>query len=121
MNSSSQVDYDRSRHLSDKAIRKRRIEREKLIEIEKLRKEEEETRRAIMEAQQASASNQQQERRKQREEKRRLKNLEKTRKQEEEEMEIRILTEERKLVVAQRKLEAIRVLTEVLKRVRVCS
>lgn len=40
-----QVDFDKSRHLSDTAIRKRRIEREKLIEIEKLKKEEEQTRR----------------------------------------------------------------------------
>lgn len=29
-----QVDFDKSKHLSDKAIRKRRLEREKLMELE---------------------------------------------------------------------------------------
>lgn len=44
------VDFDRTKHLSDKAIRKRRLERQKLEELErekeeKVRKEREEEER----------------------------------------------------------------------------
>ena len=34
-----QVDFDRTKHLSDKSIRKRRLEREKLIQLEREREE----------------------------------------------------------------------------------
>ncbi len=36
---SHQVDFDRTKHLSDKSIRHRRMEREKLIALEKEREE----------------------------------------------------------------------------------
>ena len=34
-----QIDFDKTKHLSDKSIRKRRIEREKLIQLEREREE----------------------------------------------------------------------------------
>ena len=37
--SCDQVDFDRTKHLSDKSIRKRRLEREKLIQLEREREE----------------------------------------------------------------------------------
>jgi arginine/serine-rich splicing factor 17 len=47
---SFQIDFDKTKHLTDKAIRKRRIEREKLVALEqqreaKVRKEREEEER----------------------------------------------------------------------------
>ena len=59
------------------------------------------------------------ERRKEREAKRRAIQLEKRRKQEEKEMQHKIALEERKILIAQRKLETIRLLSELFKRVKV--
>lgn len=58
-------------------------------------------------------------RRKEREEKRRLKKLEKKQKEEEARMQYRISLEERRLLIAQRKLESLRLLTELFERVKV--
>jgi hypothetical protein len=35
----SQVDFDRTKHLSEKSIRKRRLERERLVQLEREREE----------------------------------------------------------------------------------
>jgi len=61
----------------------------------------------------------QEERRKRREEKRSRKRREKKEKEQEARLALRIAKEERKLLLAQRKLESIRLLSEVLDRVKV--
>ncbi|KAK7485940.1 hypothetical protein BaRGS_00022806 [Batillaria attramentaria] len=91
------VDFDKTKHLSDKMIRKRRMEREKLEALERRLKEA---------------------RRKEREEKRRLKHLERKQKEEEERMQLKIALEERRLLIAQRKLESLRLLSELFERVK---
>ncbi len=58
-------------------------------------------------------------RRMEREERRRLKKMQRRNVDDEEEMNRRIAVEERKLLVAQRKLESIRMLDELLERVKV--
>ena len=58
-------------------------------------------------------------RRKEREEKRRLKRVEKKQREEEERMQLKISLEERRLLIAQRKLESLRLLSEIFERVKV--
>ena len=59
------------------------------------------------------------ERRKEREEKRRKKRIEKKRKAEEKAMALKIAMEERKILIAQRKLETIHMLSELFTRIKV--
>ena len=61
----------------------------------------------------------QEERRRQREERRRQRRLEKRRKEEERQMQLRIKQEERRILIAQRKLETIRLLSELFNRIKV--
>lgn len=137
--SSIKVDFDKSKHLSDTSIKQRRTERERLIKEEK-EKEFAENKRKNIEEMQKSAKLQKFEeeerekkekkmakalvstqRRMAREEKRKAKRLRKMGLTEEEEMAEKIGIEERKLLIAQRKLESIRVLDELLERVKVIS
>ena len=76
------------------------------LELEKQRKKEE--RQRLKE-----------ERRREREQKRRQKWLERKEREEEERMQLKILVEERRLLIAQRKLESLRLLTELFERVKV--
>ncbi|XP_064637629.1 A-kinase anchor protein 17A-like isoform X2 [Lineus longissimus] len=130
------TDFDKSKHLTDKAIRKRRIEREKLMALEqqreaKVRKEREEEERRREEERLKKEEEERErdrkreeklrkrmERRKEREEKRRQLRLEKNRLEEERRIAVKIAMEERKLLLAQRKLESIRMLEELFNRVR---
>lgn len=123
------VDFDRTKHLSNKSIRRRERERQRLIELEEQRAEqkrkekEEEERRKEEERKQKELEELERKRKKQekltrkkqrqqvREERRR------TRK-EQKKMQKKIAMEERKLLVAQRKLESIRILTELLLRAK---
>ncbi|KAH9487517.1 A-kinase anchor protein 17A, partial [Bulinus truncatus] len=107
------VDFDKSKHLSEKNIRRRRIEREKLeaLERERLerarrereeeeRKKEEERRKREDEEREKERKRQEklqrkEERRKDREEKRRRKKIEKKQREEEERMQYKIALEER--------------------------
>lgn len=59
-------------------------------------------------------------RRREREERRRQKLLEQQQREEEERMQLKIALEERRLLIAQRKLESLRVLSELFERVKVC-
>jgi len=61
------------------------------------------------------------ERRVDREEKRRLQKLERKRLEEERDIQMRIAVEERKILIAHRKLETIRLLSELFNRIKVCS
>jgi arginine/serine-rich splicing factor 17 len=60
------------------------------------------------------------ERQKRREEKRKQRQLMKLKEKETQEMNMKIAIEERKLLIAQRKLESIRLLDELFERVKVC-
>lgn len=60
------------------------------------------------------------ERQRQREEKRKQRQLMKLKEKETQEMNMKIAVEEKKLLIAQRKLESIRLLDELFERVKVC-
>ncbi|CAF0976492.1 unnamed protein product [Adineta ricciae] len=131
------VDFDRTRHLSDRMIKKRRIEQMKATELNKLKqadtqrlRDEDERRKEIerlrIELQDAEAEDvagskdvTKDNRRRQREEKRRLKRLESKRLHEEKTLAMKIALEERKMLIAHRKLESMRLLEELFNRVKV--
>lgn len=131
------VDFDKTKHLSEKAIRKRHTEREKLIHLEKERedrvrreredeerKREEEKRRIEEEEMDRERRREEkvrrrEERRQEREEKRRNQRLERQRLEEEKQMQLRIALEERKILIAHRKLQTIRLLSELFNRIKV--
>ncbi|XP_023209617.1 A-kinase anchor protein 17A-like [Centruroides sculpturatus] len=126
------IDFDKTKHLSDKNIKKRRSEREKLLALEKereerVKKEREEEEKRRKEERKKQEDNEQErekkrieklrkreERRKRRQEKHSLK--EKKRKEERRAYEICL--EERRKLIAQRKLETIRLLTAIFERAK---
>ncbi|CAG2056106.1 unnamed protein product [Timema podura] len=119
------VDFDRTKHMSDVSIRRRRIERDKLMGKErdleeKLRREQEEEERRREEDRLRKLEEKQERvnRRKSREEKRKCNQLKKLRDVAAQEMNEKIAIEERKLLIAQRKLESIRLLDELFERVK---
>ena len=84
----------------------------------RLKKEEEERER---ERKRQEKIQRREDRRKEREEKRRQKKIEKQQKEEEERMQYKIALEERRLLIAQRKLESLRILSELFERIKVSS
>ena len=74
-----QVDFDRTKHLADKSIRRRRMEREKLGELERQRSVKAAADAARIEAERSRLDEAAFQRRRQREEKRRVRALEKVR------------------------------------------
>ncbi|KAF6719488.1 A-kinase anchor protein 17A [Oryzias melastigma] len=130
------VTFDTSKHLSDVAIKKRNLERLKLQELEKQREEqkrrekEEEERRKEEERKQKRMEEEEKERKREerirkREQKLREKeerrNLKKVRRQQEEEqkkLQMKIAMEERRLLLAQRNLESLRLVAELLARAK---
>ena len=84
----------------------------------RLRKEEEEKERERRRNEKVARRRQ---RRFEREEKRRFKREEEKRLEEERQMQIKIAMEERKILIAQRKLETIRLFSELFNRVKVCE
>ncbi|KAM4558570.1 A-kinase anchor protein 17A isoform 1-T1 [Odontesthes bonariensis] len=130
------VTFDTNKHLSEIAIKKRSLERMKLQELERQREEqkrrekEEEERRKEAERKQKEQEEEEKERKKEerirkREQKLREKeerrNLKKVRRQQEEEqkkLQMRIAMEERRLLLAQRNLESIRLIAELLARAK---
>ncbi|XP_069695440.1 A-kinase anchor protein 17A [Periplaneta americana] len=122
---SIKVDFDKTKHLSDPSIRRRRIEREKIIaqereieERERKQQELEEQKKEEERLQKLEEKRQKAERRKKREEKRKQKQIMKMKEKEAREMNLKIAIEERKLLIAQRKLESIRLLDELFERVK---
>nr|CAD7395830.1 unnamed protein product [Timema poppensis] len=154
-----EVDFDRTKHMSDVSIRRRRIERDKLMGKErdleeKLRREQEEEERRREEdrtrvplgvcgklensgrlgrnywekcvrtadsqggLRKLEEKQERVNRRKSREEKRKCNQLKKLRDVAAQEMNEKIAIEERKLLIAQRKLESIRLLDELFERVK---
>ncbi|XP_039884263.1 A-kinase anchor protein 17A [Simochromis diagramma] len=130
------VTFDTSKHLSDASVKKRNLERMKLQELERQREEqkqrekEEEERRKEEERKQKELEEEERERKKEerlrkREQKLRereeRKNLKKVRRQQEEEqkkLQMKIALEERRLLLAQRNLESIRLIAELLARAK---
>ncbi|XP_056012417.1 A-kinase anchor protein 17A-like isoform X2 [Ostrea edulis] len=134
--SNIKVDFDRTKHLSDKSIKKRRIEREKLEQLErereeKVRKEREEEEQRIedekrmreeeekeRERKRLEKIEKRENRRREREEKRRQRAQERKRLEDERKYQVKIQTEERRFLLAQRKLESIRLLGELFNRIK---
>lgn len=126
------VTFDTSKHLSDSAVKKRSAERMKLQELEKQREEqkrrerEEEERKKEEERKQKEQEEEEKERKKEErirkreqkiKEREERKNLKKVRRQQEEEqkkLQLKIAMEERRLLLAQRNLESIRLIAELL-------
>uniref|UniRef100_A0A1A8KII2 A kinase (PRKA) anchor protein 17A n=1 Tax=Nothobranchius kuhntae TaxID=321403 RepID=A0A1A8KII2_NOTKU len=130
------VTFDTSKHLSDAAIKRRSLERQKLQELERQREEqkrrekEEEERRKEEERKQKEQEEAEKERRKEerlrkreqklreKEERRNLKKVKRQQEQEQKKLQVKIAMEERRLLLAQRNLESIRLVAELLARVK---
>nr|XP_046260927.1 A-kinase anchor protein 17A [Scatophagus argus] len=130
------VTFDTSKHLSESAMKRRSLERMKLQELERQREEqkrrekEEEERRKEEERKQKEQEEEEKERRKEerqrkreqklreREERRNLKRVRRQQEEEQKKLQMRIAMEERRLLLAQRNLESIRLIAELLARVK---
>ncbi|XP_061082171.1 A-kinase anchor protein 17A [Conger conger] len=130
------VTFDTTKHLSDWAVRKRQVERLKLQELERQREEqkrrekEEEERRREEERKQRQQEEEEKERRREekirkreqkireREEKKTQRKVLKQQAEEQKKLHQKIAMEERKLLLAQRNLESIRLIAELLGRAK---
>ncbi|MEQ2237854.1 hypothetical protein ILYODFUR_027379 [Ilyodon furcidens] len=130
------VTFDISKHLSDASIKRRNQERLKLQELERQREEqkrrekEEEERRKEEERKQKEMEEEEKERKKEerirkreqklreKEERRNLKKVKRQQEQEQKKLQVKIAMEERRLLLAQRNLESIRLIAELLTRAK---
>lgn len=130
------VTFDTSKHLSDASIKRRNQERLKLQELERQREEqkrrekEEEERRKEEERKQREMEEEEKERKKEerirrreqklreKEERRNLKKVKRQQEQEQKKLQVKIAMEERRLLLAQRNLESIRLIAELLARAK---
>ncbi|CAL9690632.1 unnamed protein product [Knipowitschia caucasica] len=130
------VSFDTSKHLSDAAVKKRNLERLKLQELEKRREEqkrkekEEEERRKEQDRKQKEQEEEEKERRKEerlrkreqklkeREERKNMRKFKKRQEEEQKKLQMKIAMEERRLLLAQRNLESIRLIAELLSRAK---
>ncbi|XP_062288143.1 A-kinase anchor protein 17A isoform X1 [Scomber scombrus] len=126
------VAFDTSKHLSETALKRRSLDRLKLQELERQREEqkrrekEEEERRKEEERKQKEQEEEEKERRKEerlrkreqklreREERRNLKKVRRQQEEEQKKLQMKIAMEERRLLLAQRNLESIRLIAELL-------
>uniref|UniRef100_A0A8C8B915 A-kinase anchoring protein 17A n=1 Tax=Otus sunia TaxID=257818 RepID=A0A8C8B915_9STRI len=133
------VSFDSTKHLSDASIKKRQLERQKLQELEKQREEQKRKEKEAEEKQKEEERKQREleeyERERKREEKlrkreqkqkdrevrRNKKQLEKLQAEEQKKLQEKIKLEERKLLLAQRNLQSIRLIAELLSRAKVTS
>ncbi|XP_044739604.1 A-kinase anchor protein 17A [Chrysoperla carnea] len=120
------VDFDKTKHLSDASIRRRQIVRDRLVAREKEREEKEkkameteEKHKEVERQRELNAQQQKQQRQQEREERRKTQQLSRLKATESEEINKKIAIEEKKLLKAQRKLQAIRLTEELLRRIRV--
>ncbi|KAA0201199.1 hypothetical protein HAZT_HAZT007539 [Hyalella azteca] len=132
-----EVDFDRTKHLTDYSIKKRKEERERLQALdkekeEKLRKQkqqelavqqqERDRENAMLQAHHEKKElkkKEKAERREKREQMRRSKKMKQLDSGEDVNLALKIASEERKLLMAQRRLESIRLLDELFDRIRV--
>ncbi|NXU54245.1 AK17A protein, partial [Turnix velox] len=130
------VSFDSTKHLSDASIKKRQLERLKLQELEKQREEQKRKEKEAEEKQKEEERRQREleeyERERKREEKlrkreqkqrdrevrRNKKQLEKLQAEEQKKLQEKIKLEERKLLLAQRNLQSIRLIAELLSRAK---
>ncbi|KAG9349358.1 hypothetical protein JZ751_027801 [Albula glossodonta] len=130
------VTFDTTKHLSDWALKRRQMERQKLQELERQREEqkrrekEEEERRKEEERKQREQEEEERERKREeklrkreqkireREEKRSQRKVKKQQAEEQKKLHLKIAMEERKLLLAQRNLESIRLIAELLGRAK---
>ncbi|XP_006876330.1 PREDICTED: A-kinase anchor protein 17A [Chrysochloris asiatica] len=130
------VSFDSTKHLSDGSIRKRQLERQKLQELEQQREEQKRREKEAEERQRAEERKQKElealERERKREEKlrrraqkqrdrevrRSQKKLERLQAEEQKRLQAKIRSEERKLLLAQRNLQSIRLVAELLSRAK---
>ncbi|XP_041128363.1 A-kinase anchor protein 17A-like [Polyodon spathula] len=128
--------FDTTKHLSETAIRKRQLERQKLQELERRREEhkrkekEEEKRLKEEERKQKEQEEEEKERKREeklhkreqkqreREEKKNMKKIKKMQAEEQKKLHQKIVFEERKLLLAKRNLESIRLIAELLSRAK---
>uniref|UniRef100_A0A8D2H7L8 A-kinase anchoring protein 17A n=1 Tax=Urocitellus parryii TaxID=9999 RepID=A0A8D2H7L8_UROPR len=133
------VSFDSTKHLSDASIKKRQLERQKLQELERQReaqkrreKEAEERQRAEERKQKALEELERERKReeklrkreqkqRERESRRSQKKLEKLQAEEQRQLQEKIRLEERKLLLAQRNLQSLRLVAELLSRAKLCS
>ncbi|KAM8750112.1 A-kinase anchor protein 17A-like [Rhynchonycteris naso] len=130
------VSFDSTKHLSDASIKKRQLERQELNKLEKQREEQKQREKEAEEWQRAKEMKQKEleemERERKREEKLRRreqkqrdhklhhkqKKLEKLKAKEQRKLQEKMMLEERKLVLSQRYLQSIRLITELLNRAK---
>ncbi|CAN9497863.1 unnamed protein product [Ophioblennius macclurei] len=130
------VTFDTSKHLSESAMKRRSLERQKLQELERQREEqkrrekEEEERRREEERKQREQEEEEKERKKEerlrkkeqklreKEERRNLKKVRRKQEEEHKKLQMKIAMEERRLLLAQRNLESIRLIAELLGRAK---
>ncbi|VDM50323.1 unnamed protein product [Toxocara canis] len=113
------VDFDKSKHLSERSIKRRNTERERLISEERAKAAEEQRKKDEEEATRKAEELERKNRRIEREEKRRLKRQKEKREREleQQKLEEEIKKEKRKLMIAKRKLESRRLLSELFLRI----
>ncbi|KAG9270969.1 A-kinase anchor protein 17A [Astyanax mexicanus] len=130
------VNFDTTKHLSESSQKKRQQERLKLQELERQKEEqkrkqkEEEERRKEEERRQRELEEEEKEKRreeklrkreqklKEREEKKNQKKVKKLQEEEQKKLHLKIAMEERKLLLAQRNLQSIRLVAELLSRAK---
>ncbi|XP_036883591.1 A-kinase anchor protein 17A [Sturnira hondurensis] len=130
------VSFDSTKHLSDASIKKRQLERQKLQELEQQREEQKRREKEAEERQRAEERKQKEleelERERKREEKlrrreqkqrdrelrRSQRKLEKLQAEEQRRLQGKVRLEERKLLLAQRNLQSIRLVAELLSRAK---
>ncbi|XP_029459113.1 LOW QUALITY PROTEIN: A-kinase anchor protein 17A [Rhinatrema bivittatum] len=130
------VSFDSTKHLSDASIKKRQLERQKLQELEQKReehkrkereaeqrqKEEERKQKELAELEKQRKREQKlrrkEQKQKEREARRNQRRLEKLQAEEQKRLEEKIKFEERKLLLAQRNLESIKLIAELLSRAK---
>ncbi|KAF7285815.1 hypothetical protein GWI33_009793 [Rhynchophorus ferrugineus] len=119
------VDFDKTKHLSDASIKRREIVRDRLVKKAKEKEEQEQKeldeRKRIEEAERKKEEDikeQKEQRRRMREEKRKAKLMKTLEISESDEINDKIAKEEKKLIKAQRKLEAIRLVEELFRRIK---
>lgn len=118
------VDFDRSKHLTEASIKRREIVRDRLVskeqdkeEKQKAAEEEEDEKKRALRQKELDLKSEKQKRRTQREERRKAKIMSQLKVQESDEINDKIAKEEKKLLQVQRKLEAIRIIEDLFKRI----
>ncbi|CAH2982287.1 unnamed protein product [Chilo suppressalis] len=119
-----QIDFDKTKHMTDAAVKRRAIVRERLVARQKAKEEEERQEKERVSKREAKERQKYErteleklEKMREREEKRKKKQLAKLMERDEVDLNSRVADERRKLLKEQKKLQAIRLLEELFKRI----